>query len=180
MNISELISTPERERILRQLLYSTETASLYQIAKKANVSPSQVHKYLAIWKKHRLLEGRKTKDKPLVRALRLSENILFLRNSKLVKQIRELLLGVEGIGLFGSWAKGTNDENADIDIWILVEKEIDDLTIGKMRRTIENKLKRKIDLTVLTTEKLKTTKEKNPTFYFSLYHSIKLWGKRII
>ena len=179
MNISELISTPERERILQRLLYASRPEGLYQIAKEAKVSPSQVHKYISIWKGYGLISGTKPNDEPLVRALRLSENTHFLRDERLVARIQAALPKVKGIGLYGSWANGTNDENADIDIWIFVDRELDYLAMGRLRRDLENRLKKKLDMVVLTEGKLRELREKNPTFYYSLYHSIRLFGDAI-
>ncbi len=179
MNISELLSTPERERVLQRLLYTSSQSSLYKIAREAKVSPSQVHKCISIWKKYGLIKGTVPKDQALIRALRLSENIHFLLDKKLLEQIQLALPNVIGIGLYGSWAKGTNNENADIDIWIFLDKGVDDLQIGRIRRLLEKKLKKKVDLTVLTVERLKELKDKNPNFYYSLYHSIRLFGDAV-
>ena len=179
MNIYEVLSTPERERILQLLLYLSKPASLYEIAKKANVSPSQVHKYVAILTELGLVKDKLLTDDAIVRSLRLMENIHFIQDMGLVAQIRKTIKGVKGIGIYGSWANGTNDENADIDIWIITDFMIDDLSMGRTRRELENKLKRKVDIAIIPPGKLKELKDKNPTFYFSLYHSIKLWGEEI-
>ena len=179
INISELISTKERENILTRLLYSSHQLSLHQIARDAGVSPSQVHKYISICKKYGLIKDTIMKDYPVVRALRLMENIVFLEKSKLADFINSQIKNAKGIGIYGSWARGTNNENADIDIWVFGEKEADDLTMGKIRRTLEKKLERKVDIIYLNSEKLQQLKEKNPNMYYSLYHSIKLWGNEI-
>ncbi len=176
MNISELLSTPEKERVLRKLLYNSSEASLRKIARDADVSPGQVHKYFSILKKRKLVNGKKMVDSALVKALRLTENVAFLENTGVVTLVRSKLAGVRGIGLYGSWAKGDNDEKADVDLWVLVEKESSDLAAGKMRRSLEQKLQTKVDLTILTSQKVNELKVKNPAFYSALFNSIKLWG----
>lgn len=177
MNISELVSTPKRERLLQQLLMESRPSTLLDLARRARVSPPQAHKYMAILKKNGLVQQGHLRDTPVLRALRLSENLVFLGKIGLVTQIRLLVPEIRGIGIFGSWAQGSNDERADVDLWIFTSKEIGDLAVGKLRRALETKLGRKIDLAFVNIAKLGELKVKNPTFYYALYHSIRLWGE---
>lgn len=179
MNISELLSTPEKERVLRTLLYRSSGVSLRKTARDARVSPGHCHSYFAILKKRKLLAGRKLNDSALVKALRLTENVSQLENFDVVGLIRSKLSGVKGIGLYGSWAKGTNDEKSDVDVWVLIDKQPSDLTAGKTRRLIEEKLGKMVDLTILTPERLARIRAKNPAFYASIFNSLKLWGDDI-
>ena len=179
MDVSELFSTLQRERIMKRLLYASSAASFRKTALETKVSPSQVHKYLTILKKHKLVEGSKLRDSALVRALRLTENLVFLENANVLGLVRSKLSGVRGVGLYGSWANGTNNEKSDIDLWVLVEKQPIDLAVGKARRFLEEKLGKTVDLTILTPERLKVLKAKNPAFYSSLFNSVKLCGDEI-
>lgn len=179
MNISELLSTPEKERVLRRLLYSSSEASLRQTARQAGVSAGQVHKYLSILRKRKLATGKKLNDAPLVKVLRLTENVAQLENIDAVGLVRSKLAGVEGIGLYGSWAKGTNDEKSDVDLWVVVKKEPSDLAVAKTRRLLEEMSDQKVDLTILTPARLAKLKVSNPVFYSSLFNSLKLWGGEI-
>ena len=57
--------------------------------------------------------------------------------------------GVEEIGIFGSFARGDNDENSDVDI--AIEINHDKATVGffefaRMERFLEQLLGRKVDL----------------------------------
>ena len=57
--------------------------------------------------------------------------------------------GVEEIGVFGSFARGDNDENSDIDI--AIEINHDKVTVGffefaRMERFLEQLLGKKVDL----------------------------------
>ena len=177
MHVGELLSTPERQRILRRILYSPTGASLRKLASEADVSPSQVHKYFSILKKGNLMtRAAKLKDSALLRTLRLLENLAFLADAKVAGAVLSSLSGVEGIGLYGSWSKGTNDEKADIDFWVLVGREPKDLELGKLRRELQEKTGKTIDLTVLTFKKFGDLKVRNPTFYYALLNSLTLWG----
>ena len=179
MDISELFSTPEKERVLRRLLYASGESGLRQTARLARVSPGQVHKYFSILRKRKLLEGRKLADSALVKALRLTENVAYLEKLGVVGLIRSKLSGVKGIGLYGSWSKGTNGENADVDLWVVVQKEPSDLTVAKTRRVLEEELSKKVELTILTPERTAKLRVSNPAFYSSLFNSIKLFGEEI-
>ncbi len=180
MNAWEFLSTPEKERVLRRLLYSSSKESIRGIARDAGVSPGQVHKYLSILQKNKLAGGGVVTGHPIVVGLRLLENLIFLENHGVVASIiRSQLPHVRGVGLYGSWARGTNDEKADIDLWVLTEKMPSDLTVGKLRRTLQEKTGKSMDLIVLTSEKLKNLKARNQTFYYALVNSLKLWGTEL-
>jgi len=57
----------------------------------------------------------------------------------------------KAIVLFGSFARGTQNEESDIDIAILTKKEIDKKEIFYLSQDLEEKLKREIDLINLDT-----------------------------
>lgn len=180
MDISELFSTRERGRILRKLLYSSRMGSFRKTALETKVSPSQVHKYLKILKKRNIVsEDGKLCESALVKSLRLTENLVFLENMGLVQLLRSKLSGIKGVGIYGSWGNGTNNEKSDVDVWVLIDKQPGDLAVGKIRRSLEEKLGKTVDLTILTPERLAHIRGKNPAFYSSIFHSLKLWGDDI-
>ena len=53
--------------------------------------------------------------------------------------------GVEEIGIFGSFARGDNDENSDIDIVVDLQKPLG-LQFFSLERHLEEYLGRKVDL----------------------------------
>lgn len=69
-----------------------------------------------------------------------------------IAQNKEYLLktyGVEEIGVFGSFARGDNDANSDIDIAIEINHDkavVGFFEFGRMERFLEELLGRKIDL----------------------------------
>lgn len=178
MNMTLLFSTPERERILRYLLYNPEKkATMRQIAKELSVSPSQVHKYVSMLRETGILKGMELQDMPLVRSLRLTQNLLRLRDTKTVGLLKRKIPGLKGVGMFGSWAEGSNSESSDLDLWIKVEKEPELLLLAETRRELEKRIGVSVDLVVLDEKRIKAHMEKNPPFYFSLFYSIRLWGE---
>ncbi len=177
MNMNELYSTPERERILRHLLYSQGEKTMREIAKEAKVSPAQVHKYLGILEKAGIAKGTALLENPKVHAIRLAQNLERLERANLVGLLRKKIQGIRGVGIFGSWANGTNQKDSDIDVWVRVEKEPDVLKAAEARKELEKKLGAGVDLVFLDEKRLKGHMEKNPVFYFSLHYSIVLWGE---
>jgi predicted nucleotidyltransferase len=71
-----------------------------------------------------------------------------------ITENKEYLLktyGVEEIGVFGSYARGDNDENSDIDIAIEINHDkaiVGFFEFSRMERFLEQLLGRKVDLVV--------------------------------
>ena len=177
--MTKLYSTPEREKILVFLLYNPKPKiTMRQIAKKLSISHSQVHKYITMLKKMRIVKDMELIETPFVRSLRLTQNIIRLEKVKVAKILRKRVKDITGIGIFGSWANGSNTSTSDVDIWIKVRKEPELITIAEARRELE-KIGAGVDFTILTEEKIRGHMERNPPFYFSLVHSMVLWGEGI-
>ncbi len=180
MNIHEITSTEERERILSYLLqHQPKEINMNRIAKELGLSPGQIHKYINILRRNRILGGTGISDTPLVRVLRITDNIFKIEDSKLIQEIRKSIRDTKGIGMYGSWAEGTNTETSDLDIWIKTEHEPEDIELAKLRRKLEKKLGSKVDMIILTKDRLSRLREKSDSFYFSLYYSMTLWGERL-
>ena len=54
--------------------------------------------------------------------------------------------GVEYAGIFGSFARGENDDNSDIDILIRLKKPIGLFSLAELEQKLTSVLKRKVDL----------------------------------
>jgi len=71
---------------------------------------------------------------------------------KKIASSKEYLLktyGVEEIGVFGSFARGDNDDNSDVDIAIEINHEkavVGFFAFARMQRFLEELLGRKVDL----------------------------------
>ncbi|WP_020596238.1 nucleotidyltransferase family protein [Spirosoma panaciterrae] len=64
----------------------------------------------------------------------------------------------ERIGIFGSWARGENGPNSDLDVLIKLSKPVSLLTFVQMEDELSNKLATKVDLVsegAITNERLK-------------------------
>ena len=53
---------------------------------------------------------------------------------------------VKRAGIFGSYVRGEQKKNSDIDILVEVEKEADLIDFIRLKNTLEKAIKRKVDL----------------------------------
>ncbi|MFH1199782.1 MAG: nucleotidyltransferase domain-containing protein [Candidatus Micrarchaeota archaeon] len=179
MNITELFSTGERQKILGYLLsHPSQGMTMRALAKKLGLSAGQIHKYFAILGKEGLFEQGRLKEGPLISSLRLLWNVKRIEEAGVVGIIRHRIGAVAGIGLYGSWASGTNAEGSDLDLWVKTEAEPeDDLKLAKARKEIESRLGVPVDVVIASSQRLARLREKSDAFYFSLYNGRVLWGE---
>jgi predicted nucleotidyltransferase len=178
MNIVPLFSTKEREEILSYLLTNpSEEITMRGLARKLKLSPGQVHKYIGILKKEGLFERKRLKETPLTSSLRLLWNLKRIDDAGIVGILRRGFTKVAGVGMYGSWASGTNLEDSDLDLWVKTETEPKDIEIAKVRKELEAKIKVPVDVVIATPERLEHFRVKSDSFYFSLYNGKLLWGE---
>jgi predicted nucleotidyltransferase len=180
MHFSEIFSTKERIKILGYLLeHPSKKINMNKLARKLKLSPGQIHKYITILRKEKIVIKDCINESSYTHSLRLLWNLKRIQKSSLEKILQRSFSKLKGYGIFGSWANGTNTEEADLDIWLKMDKEPDDLQIANARREIQKKIGVAVDLVVATPIKLKHFKDKSETFYFSLYHGKVLWGENL-
>jgi predicted nucleotidyltransferase len=177
--LSELLSSEERIRLLRYAL-TTSPFTVTEAAREAGVNKGLASRYLALLVGEGYLErdGRDFFwiDNPKTRSLKA-----FLNVEALEKQF-DLPDWAIGIGLYGSWATGTNTSESDLDLWLLVE-EISpetDLEVARLERDLSAAIGSEVTILVLTREKLSVLREEDPPFYISLMRETKtLAGERL-
>jgi len=180
MEMQPLFSTVEREKIMRYLLENPSTEiNMNAMARRLCLSPGQIHKYVSLLRGNGLVEGKWLRDTPLVRALRLIDNLRRIDDARLVRLARRYLTGVKGIAVYGSWATGSNLETADLDIWVKMAKEPKDAELAALRRKLGEAIGAPVDILIATPGRLEHLKSKNESLFHSLYHSIVLWGEGI-
>jgi predicted nucleotidyltransferase len=177
MNISELFSTKERVRLLEFIIYKIEYLNVSKVANELKLSKGLVSKFFDILVKERILK--RTKNNFLVQ-----DNI----NTKAIKVLLNLASFdtkifnkhwfVKSAGLYGSFVKGTNIEDSDIDLWIVTERA-DEEDLAKLTNELKREY-RNIRPLYLTKEKLKALRKEDTLFYYSLvFGSITVYGEEI-
>ena len=172
----ELISTEERVKILRNVLYQREV-SVTEIAKEAKVSKALVSKIFNIIVKEKILSKKKRKfvvnDNIRIRTLKI-----FLNLCEIDEGIFKKFKFVRGVGIFGSFVKGENSSDSDMDMWILIDKTREE-ELARLSRELRKRYTNLKPL-YLTQEKLKALRERDKIFYYSLvFGSIPIYGEKI-
>jgi len=174
----ELLSTKERIKILSYVL-ELEIVGVEETAKNLGVSKGLVSKVLHMLEKEGIAkkEDRKFRifDSPKTRGLKRFLNFLILYPK--LSQLKEDW--IKSLAVYGSFSRGENKKDSDVDIWIYTERE-DIMRTAKFQRKLQDALERKVDLLVLTPEKVERLKKEDPIFYYSLvYDSMIIWGESL-
>lgn len=113
---------------------------------------------------------------PETRGMKIMFNVH--RIAPLVGKLRGMLRA-KGIGMYGSWAKGTNTGKSDVDLWFKVKEYPKASDAARLRSYIRMKVGSEPGLLFLTEDKANELRKENPPLYYSLYHSFLLWGENI-
>jgi len=175
MNIESIASTKERIKILNNIMYRSDILSVNSIAKSTNLSKGLVSKYFDLLKKEGILK--KKNGKFLVNNTVQAKAIKILLNlNNFDVEFFSKYCNIKSVGLYGSFVKGTNTEDSDIDLWILVdsEKNLPKITSDLLRRFYN------VKPLYLTKQKLNLLKNEDKVFYYSLiFGSIVVYGDGI-
>ena len=177
MNIEILFSTKERIKILSHITYRTDYISVNKLAKDVKLSKGFVSKYLDSLTKEDVL--RRTNGKFMIRNNIITRTIRVLLNMNMFDT--NLFKGykfIKSAGVYGSFTKGTNTEDSDIDLWVLIEKVSED----KLAK-LTNELKKafgNVKPLYMSEDKIKLLKKEDATFYHSLiFGSLVVYGDGI-
>ena len=172
---SELFSSQERIKVLNYILYR-DSIKVTEVSKELSLSKGFVSEYLSLLYKNKILtknNGYQLSNNPLINEIKTMLNINKIEISKIKKPF------INGIGLYGSWANGTNMHDSDLDIWIKTYTYPSEDEIAYLSKTLRKMAHAEVQLLVLTPNKIKQIKEDKP-FFSSLYHtSLLLWGEPI-
>ncbi|WP_346297599.1 nucleotidyltransferase domain-containing protein [Geoglobus acetivorans] len=176
MNIWKILSSKERVETLEFIL-EREVVGVEEVATSLKRSKGFVSQFLRLLEMEGVLKRQKRKyvvlhEAPEVRAIKIMLNITKLQTS-LVKHRREWMVS---LGVYGSYSKGTNREDSDIDIWIRVEKHPGEKEIARVEKDLAKEIGKPVHLLILTPEKIARIKENDPIFYCELVNSLCYMG----
>lgn len=151
---------------------------LRQVSKETGVSVGAVKKYLDRLVKKKLLLKRALGNLYLFEANReyllfkqamLSYNIEKLLDSGLIDRLLEL--APESITLYGSFARGENDEDSDIDMLVIAEK--------KEAPSLHGLPKGELNVSIYSRKEWKVKAQKDKAFYEQvIIYGVPLYGKK--
>jgi len=173
--LSKIFSSQERIKTLEYILFRN-SFKVTEVSKELNLSKGFVSEYLDFLYKNKIIgknKGYTNTSNPLSNSIKLMLNINKINISKIKRSF------IKGIGIYGSWANGTNMYDSDVDIWIKTEKYPDENEVANISKILRQMTNSEVQILVLTPTKLEQIKKDKP-FFSSLYHnSITLWGEQI-
>ena len=164
----ELFKTEERAKILRYVMFRSSSL-VSEVSRATGVNKGLVSRYLRLLYDLGLLQrdGRKYAllDGALPRAVRL---ILNMEKLDLPTLGTGPFRWLKGLGLYGSWARGTNHIDSDLDVWISTDRLPEESDLARLQRDLSLRAGAEVNLLVLTPQKMAELKINDPPFYNSL------------
>lgn len=154
---------------------------LREVARMLKISPMTVKRALELLVRDGLLvrEGFKSyslykanMESPAFLHLKAAYNLAWLEGKRIVDYLKERLPGMSSLVIYGSFAKGENDEKSDIDLLAIApqKKEVAGLT---------EHLGRETSLTIFSPSEWAEQAKKNKAFYTDVItEGIVLFGTR--
>ena len=179
MDMQPLFSTPEREKILDGLLDNPGPLNAGAMAKALAVSRSQVYNYIGLLEGRGLFKNGKLVDNATTRSLRATKNLMAMRGAGAVSAIRKRLPKAKGIGVYGSWAKGANTPTSDVDIWVKLDRDVDDLSLARLNKELSTKIGAPVEVLAASPARMEHLRKTAESVYHSLFNSVTLWGESL-
>ncbi len=159
---------------MQAVIFRTDSISVNNIASQLRLSKGLVSKYFQILLKQKILKKEKGKlvvsETPLVRAIKILLNVKGIGAGIFSKYPF-----VTAVGLYGSCAKGENNEESDVDLWIRI-KDVEETKAASLTAEISKKIKN-AKILLLSDKRLEKIRKEDTMFYHSLaFGSIILYG----
>lgn len=165
--LPELFKSDERIRILRHIGIRT-SFTVQSVTDATGVSKGLVSQYLNMLVQEHLLDRKKRtftrNDTALWKAAKRLLNLDLLRPHIV------LPVWAEGIGIYGSWAEGTNTTESDLDLWLLVQDYGPEVEIraAELEQTLAAAVRCEAHALILTSEKLRWIRTRDQPFHAGL------------
>lgn len=176
MNLQELFSTDERLRTLKYVMFR-EDERVSTISRELGLSKGLVSKFMRTLRTNGLVRKVGNLYSPTDNFIsREVRRIINLSKIRLRRMDRK---GIIGLGLYGSWARGTNTIESDVDVWVKADEYPSQEYLAALSSQLRKMLGTEVRLLVLTPKKMEQI-EVDDIFYFNLMRdSICLWGEDI-
>ena len=174
--MENIFSTKERIKIIDAVVYKKGSISVNNVASQLRLSKGLVSKYLDILAKEGILK--RANGKFIVVESAIGKGIKILLNiRKIPVSLFRKYPFVKSAGLYGSCAKGENNEESDIDLWVKVD-DVSEEKLASLSSGLNKKLE-KLKLLFLTDKKIEKLKKEDELFYHSLaFGSITIYGEK--
>lgn len=177
MNIYKLFSTRERIKLLSATAYKIGPIRVNHLAKETALSRAFVSTYLALLSREGILKRAKggffVVNSIGTRAIRLLLNLNLFDTALFEKH--DFVIGA---GVYGSLAKGTNTEDSDTDLWVLV-RDVKEESLARLTKELRSHLG-DVKPLYLTRQKLELLRKKDAMFYHALvFGSVTVYGEEL-
>ncbi|MDD2756818.1 MAG: nucleotidyltransferase domain-containing protein [Methanothrix sp.] len=161
----ELFKTVERAKVLRYVMFRN-SFRVAEVSMASGVTKGLVSRYLRLLVEYGLLQkdGREYSPHDCAH----SRAIKLLLNLEMIDLSTLSLGSAKGLGLYGSWARGTNHQESDLDVWIKADSLPAESMLARMQKDLSLQTRAEVNLLVLTPEKLERLKREDKPFYNSL------------
>ncbi|MBI1973375.1 hypothetical protein HYS54_01035 [Candidatus Micrarchaeota archaeon] len=169
--------TGKQFRVLREILdHGNERVSVADTAKRANASKATVSLIAGRLKRSGILKKNLELNlsKFTTRALKIVINAY--RLSPLIPLIKSSLKDARGIGVYGSWADGTNTRKSDLDLWARCKLAPSLKEVAALERVIRKRYGIDVQILALDDARFKALKESDSNFYHAIANSKVVWG----
>lgn len=172
-----LFSSPERVKLLTYVLNNPGSAApVRALAKELGLSPAFTSVFLRKIREEGLISKKTSIPGPKARALKVLINVSMLLDTGAIKTVKRLMPQAKSIGIYGSWAKGLNHADSDIDMWVRAD-DAGEKSLLKLRAMLKGKLKVEPNILLVSEKKLGELREKDSVFYYALVNSFVLDGE---
>lgn len=167
--LPEIFKTTERMLVLDYVSTRDSAVTATDVIRETGASKGFVSQYLHLLvragllaKEKRVYQWQKTAEAVAIRRL--------MNIELLTTVIDHLPEWADGIGVYGSFASGTNTMTSDIDIWVLLPTYAmeSELLIAQLEKKIRTSTGYETHILILTEEKLSHLKDHDAPFYSGL------------
>ncbi len=137
-----------------------------QVSNETGITKGLVSRYLKYIHEVGLLTKTKNLYQPIDCAHTRAIKLLLNLNKIDIKSLD--IDWITGIGIFGSWAQGTNTYESDLDLWVKADAFPSEYQLARLQRDISAMAGVEVNMLVLTPEKMKSIKMADQPFYNSL------------
>lgn len=174
-------------KVLKEILHYNKDFGIREIARKAKVSPSNAKENIDFLASKDILIKNKqensirfnlNKNDILVKQIKILNSIVLLKNSGLMQEIQEKIPNLISIILYGSCARGEEDDKSDFDILIISRMHIDK---SKLHFKAEFNLNNEVSFLAYSVAEWKEKARLDKVFYDRvIMDGIALYGDKIL
>ncbi len=165
--LPELFKSKERIRILHHVSLQT-SFTVQSVVDATGVSKGLVSQYLNMLIREQMLS--RNKRSITRQQTTFWKAIKRILNLDLLRGTIALPPWARGIGIYGSWAEGTNTAKSDLDLWLLVDAYHPETEIkaAELEQNIAIRIHSEVNSLILTHEKRIQIRTHDQPFYFNL------------